>query len=196
VLGCILVLLVGLFRVVGAVHFAESIAAIHRNLTISRQAKEDKRVFEYSVLRMRESNDFQSWWQTICVTAEKLEFVWLAVYMTDHDGLTHLVVWRCGKSEAAIGEHIRMILPVCDRKYGSTVRMEFAVSIRDSLEAAGRRIAYFSRLMEECCLLEIPQNLSKMERNYTFIKRRGGQGKTVLHSMDERTISTRETTMV
>lgn len=196
VLGCIIVLLIGLFRVVGAVHFAESIAAIQRNMTISRQAKEDKRVFEYSVLRIRETNDFQSWWQAICATAEKLEFAWLEMYVTDREGQTHLLVWRCTRSEGAMGNDIRMILPVCSRKFGTAIRMEFAVSVRDSLEAAGRRIAYFSRLIEECRLLEIPKNLAERERNYTFINRRIALKKSSSTLCDRESISLQEPTMV
>jgi hypothetical protein len=144
---------------------------------------------------MREADDFQSWWQTICATAEKLEFLWLALSVTNPNGISSMRVWRCAHSEPAKQDSIRIILPVCDRKLGSSMRMEFAVSTHDSLEAAGRRITYFSRLLEECCPKEIPRNLANEEQNYTFISRRSIK-KQALIRKDEQILAPREITAV
>ena len=55
------------------------------------------------------------------------------------------------------------MLPVLDRRAGPPLQMELAVHVNGSLETAGRRVAYFSRLIDEYC----PATLSKNKAGVT-----------------------------
>jgi UDP-GlcNAc:undecaprenyl-phosphate GlcNAc-1-phosphate transferase len=171
VLVCVLTLLISLFRLVGAVRITESIAILHRNLNLSRRHKEDQRVFDQSCLLMREARDIQAWWQVICETAEPMEFVWMILHVTNRNGSPKTLEWGCPSADLACQNTIRMVVPVRDRRKGPLLRMEFAVHVNGSLEIAGRRIAGFSRLIDEYSLAKVPKSDWEAERNYTIIDR-------------------------
>jgi UDP-GlcNAc:undecaprenyl-phosphate GlcNAc-1-phosphate transferase len=163
VLGAAFLVLLGTFRVVGAVQIGQSIAAIQRNMNIARQSRGDKQIFERSILRMREVTDFQSWWKVLCDTVEQMEFVWMVMKVVCRNGKPHTLVWRCSRRELAEQNMIRIVLPVHDRRAGPPLQMELAVHVNGSLETAGRRVAYFSRLIDEYC----PATLSKNKARVT-----------------------------
>jgi UDP-GlcNAc:undecaprenyl-phosphate GlcNAc-1-phosphate transferase len=158
VLAAAFLVLVGTFRVVGAVQIRESIAAIQRNMNIAKQSREDKQIFERSILHMREVVDFQGWWKVLCDTVEQMEFVWMAMSVVCRDGTTNTLVWRCSRRELTEQNVLRIVLPVHDRRTGPPLQMEVAVHVNGSLETAGRRVAYFSRLIDEYCPATIPKN--------------------------------------
>jgi UDP-GlcNAc:undecaprenyl-phosphate GlcNAc-1-phosphate transferase len=160
VLVAAILILLGTFRMVGAVRIGQSISVIQRNLNIARQCREDKQVFERSVLRMREVSDFQGWWNVLGDTAERMEIVRMSMNVICRDGTTNTMIWQCSRRELTTQNVIRIVLPVHDRRSGPPLQMELAVHVNGSLETAGRRVAYFSRLIDEYCPATIPRNTS------------------------------------
>jgi len=142
-------LLVLLFRIVGAVRFRDSIMAIQRNICIARQAKRDRHVFDCAVLRMREAKSFDAWWQSVCQTADEMDFVYLSLDADRRDGSMNRMVHQCQDRMLAPHEMINLVIPVHHRRSGPPLRMAVAVHVGGSLETAGRRVALFSRLIDE-----------------------------------------------
>jgi UDP-GlcNAc:undecaprenyl-phosphate GlcNAc-1-phosphate transferase len=157
VFGCVSFLLILLFRIVGAVRFRDSITAIQRNICIARQTRHDRSIFERSVLRMREAKTFDGWWQAVCLAAEEMDFASLNLQADCRDGTIRDLSYRRQERELNSYEMINLVLPISHRRAGPPLRMEVAVHIDGSLEAAGRRVAFFSRLIEEHSLTKVPE---------------------------------------
>ena len=156
VLGCVLLLLVMVFRAVGSVRLRETIAALRRNLAIARDAKEARHEFEGAELLLREAGSFDTWWQAVCAAADQLELARLSLPLTNRDGAMRTLIWR--RSGPAPGPHetVRMSVPVRDRRTGPPLRAELDVLLNGSLEAAGRRGTLFARLIDEHSLASLP----------------------------------------
>ena len=151
-----LVFLILVFRFVGAVRLRESIAALQRNLAIARQASEEKRSFEESQLRFRRVDAFGDWWEAVCEAAERLDFVMVSIALENRDGLAHTLAWRCPRRELAMPNVVSLTIPVRHRRSGPPLRVEGLIRTNGSLEAAGRRGALFSRLIDEYSVAELP----------------------------------------
>ena len=87
ILGCVLLLLVLLFRAVGAIRLRESVIAFRHNICIARQANMDKRAFEQAQLRLREAGTFQEWWGGACDAGKELGFRQMSLRLIDRQGV-------------------------------------------------------------------------------------------------------------
>lgn len=146
----LLAALVGLFRLVGAVRLRESLAALQRNLAIRREMSEERRQFEESQLRLRESVSLESWWEAVCGAAERLAFAVLSMTVTDDDGTPRTFVWK-HPNAAALADRwllLSFVTPQADPR--RPVHVEAHIGVNGSVEAAARRGALFGRLIDEC----------------------------------------------
>ena len=148
VFGVLTVLLISVFRVAGAVRLRESLAALRRNLAIAREASEEKRCFEESQLRLREATSFESWWETVCSTADRLAFALLTLTVTDKDGTQRTLIWQNNRLTTT-DRLLRLSFRARQGGSAQPVLVEAHVGVNGSLEAAGRRGALFSRLFDE-----------------------------------------------
>lgn len=144
-----LLLLVGVFRLVGAIRLRESIAAFRRNLAIAQEASGERRCFEESQLRLREAESFDHWWDCVCDTAERLSFGLISMTLTRSDGEMHELIWQRHQEETAGPRLLRMTFHLGDGGVGRPVFLEAHIGVNGSLEAAARRGALFSRLIDE-----------------------------------------------
>ncbi len=71
------------------------------------------------------------------------------VALTNRDGTRRTLRWKSPGCSIGSDGIARTILPVRDRRTGSTLNLELQVHINDSLESASRRIALFGRLLEQ-----------------------------------------------
>ncbi len=148
VFACILLLVLLLFRVVGAVHLRKTVTALQVKYALARQQKQEQRTFEDLELRFRRARDWREWWQAVCDAGQGLHFAWVSVMVRDKDGNLDTRIWRCGQAPRASSQIVTMNLPVRDANAQTTMEFEVAITAEDSLESAGRRGALFSRLIE------------------------------------------------
>ena len=93
VFACVLVLLILLFRIVGAVCFRDILLGLQRNhLLIQRRKREDV-TFEHLQLHFRQVKTSLQKWQAVCEAADQLEFAWISLCVDSEDGRTE-TIWR------------------------------------------------------------------------------------------------------
>ncbi len=162
-------LIILVFRVVGAVHFRDSINALQRNIAIAREVRQDRKVFDNAVLRAREAKSFDDWWRAICAAAGELDFVHLSLHLNNRDGTARTLAWRSGYGELQPYQILNLVIPLRQRRTGDPLRMQAAVHVNGSLEAAGRRVAFFSRLIDENSLQRVPGPTRNYDRERKFM---------------------------
>lgn len=146
------------FRIVGAVRLRESFAAFRRNMAIFRDTKAERRGFEDVQLRVRQAASFGDWWQAVCAAGERMEFIWLALDVTNRNGESETLIWRHPRLRSAAGETVSMNVPLRHRRSGGPLQIELVVRVNGSLESAGRRAALFIRLIDEHSLADLPRD--------------------------------------
>ena len=155
---CCLLLWILLFRAVGSVHFQRTLEAVHAIRTITRQARTDRSRFEDAQLRLREVESFQQWWDVLCDAAAALSITQITCDLTRRDGAAHKLAWRNPAPGPRIGRQtVQVTIPFGDRRADSTPFMHLNLYLTDTLEAAGRRIALFGRLLDEHSLAALPR---------------------------------------
>jgi len=149
--------LIGVFRIAGAMRLRESYGALRRNMAIAGQVREERRFFEDCQLRVRESRTFDGWWSAVCDAAGQLGVEKLSVTIVDDrcDEI-HRFDWADGKSGAQPDDGLWMHFRVSPPDARRRAFVEAQIGIRQSIEAAARRGAWLSRLLEEHQLEQIP----------------------------------------
>lgn len=146
---CVLLLLILVFRVIGSFRLRETITGLKRKHTISNQKKQEIENFERIELHFRQAKIFDQWWQAVCFTADKMDFMQSLLPVTNRDGTKRMLVWEKENKDIRADEMVKMIMPVRDRRSGPALNMEVHVHANGSLESATRRLSLFSRLLEE-----------------------------------------------
>ena len=155
---CILLLLVLAFNVVGSIRLRETIAGLKRKYTISKQKKQEIENFERIELHFRQAKIFDQWWQAVCFAADKMDFVKGSLSVTNRDGTLRVLAWENDGEDIKGQDVVKMTVPVRDRRAGSSLELKVEVNINGSLESAGRKVALFSRLMDEHSVVGLPRS--------------------------------------
>ena len=148
--------LLGVFRLAGAVRLRESLSAFRKNWAIAREAGEDKRCFENSQLRLQHVDSFEAWWNTVCETAEELAFGLLTLTVKASDGSERTYVWQQTPREGYRDRMLRLNYQVQGGVELRIAHVEAHIGVNGSLEAAARRGALFGRLLDDCVLKGLP----------------------------------------
>ncbi len=146
---CILFLLLLVFRVVGSVKLHETITGLKRKHEIFSQKKHEIENFHDIELHFRQARVFEHWWQAVCFASDKMDFFQSSLPLTNRDGTSRMLVWEKETKDIKPDETVRMIMPVRDRRSGPALDLEVRVHANGSLESATRRLALFSRLLDE-----------------------------------------------
>jgi len=146
---CILFLLVLTFRVAGSVQLQEIIHGVKRQRSLIHSKKRETESFEQAELHFRRADDFDNWWQAVCIAAEKLEFTSGVLKVTNRDGTERVLTWNNNGEKIEEKHLVKTILPVRDRRESGPLHLKIQVLPNGSLESAGRRMTLFSRLIEE-----------------------------------------------
>ena len=153
IFGCILLLLILLFRVVGAVHFRQTIRQLQKKHSLTQKLREEKGAFEHVQLHFRQARTFAQWWSAVCVAAERLDFAWLSLTTTTPDGDIETYLWR---APGLNGKPLRILTttmpagnPGAPGQTKASSEFEVAVRINGSLESASHRTSLFARLIDE-----------------------------------------------
>ncbi len=150
VFGCILLLLVLLFRMVGAVRFRETLLRLQEQYALKQHYRREQKRFEFLQLRFRQVGDPRSWWRAICEAAQQFNFAWVAMHVKDPDGKTDTSIWRAREDVTLPSRIVVVTLPLSDPWSEKLLALEVAILVHDSLESASHRAGLFSRLIEEC----------------------------------------------
>jgi UDP-GlcNAc:undecaprenyl-phosphate GlcNAc-1-phosphate transferase len=149
IFGCILFLIVLLFRAVGAVRLRETLAGLRANSACLRRERDERRTFEFLQLRFRQAGSDRDRWQAICEAAQQLELAWVSLRTTLADGSVDTSVWRRPGTPAKSPRIITMQLPIVDSRRNRVMEFEVAILVNHSLESASHRASLFNRLIEE-----------------------------------------------
>jgi hypothetical protein len=177
IFGCLLLLIVLLFRVVGAVRLSDTLTRLQDKHADACLQRNERKTFEYLQLRFRQIDGFEQWWQAVCEAATGMDFAWVALKTTFGDGRIEEEIWRapevkpdltrlvtmtiplaCPDGRASGGGDARLVgCPTLDGTSRATAtagpflqrQVEIAICTNGSLEAAGRRATLFSRLLDE-----------------------------------------------
>ncbi len=145
----VLILLILVFRFVGAVRLRDILAGLKRKNSISRSERQEIETFEKTELHFQQARTFDQWWQAVCLATDVMGFVSSSLPLTKRDGTKQILTWEKYDKSKEIDNIVKMTLPIRDRRVGSPLRLEVNVCSNGSLESAGRRATLFARLIEE-----------------------------------------------
>jgi UDP-N-acetylmuramyl pentapeptide phosphotransferase/UDP-N-acetylglucosamine-1-phosphate transferase len=148
---CILLLLLIVFHVVGSVRIEQIMAAMRTRYTITHREREERKSFEEATLHFRKAQTFDQWWQAVSTAADKMEFWTVDLPVVNRDGTSRALNWRYTGHDPVAGQEglIQVHVPVRDRRSGSSLHLKIELYKNGSLESAGRRVALFTRLIDE-----------------------------------------------
>jgi UDP-N-acetylmuramyl pentapeptide phosphotransferase/UDP-N-acetylglucosamine-1-phosphate transferase len=146
--GGVVVLLMA-FRVAGAGRLRETVAAIQRNTAIAQDAKKERNCYDDVQLHLRQAHTFEEWWDVAGSLAGKMEFDRMAVDIRG-GGETHRYLWMREGAPGADGALIDVLLPVAWSQRDLFCKIELSVRPNSSMEAFGRRLSLFGRMLDEC----------------------------------------------
>ena len=147
------------FRLAGCVRLKDVKAGLRRKYAIIQREQEETKSFEDAQLHFRQADTFEQWWQAISTAAEKMNFRSVSLPVESRDGTNSTLTWRRNDSHhESAGATLHASIPVQDRRSGSSLNLRIEVCKNGSLESAGRRVALFTRLMEEHEVTDLKNN--------------------------------------
>jgi len=148
---CILILLLLVFHIVGSVRLEQIKAAMQKRYMIINREHEERKSFEEAALYFRRAATFDQWWQAVSTAAGKMEFWTVDLPLVNRDGTSRALNWRYNGHDPNPGPEglIQVHVPVRDRRSGSSLHLRIELYKNGSLESAGRRVALFTRLIDE-----------------------------------------------
>jgi len=161
VFGCILLLLLLLFRVLSTVRLQEAIVALQRKYKIARQIRLETECFEKVQLYFRQAKTFDQWWQAVCTAAQQLGFSKLKLPLKNGNNPHKALIWQRDGNEADQSETLKMKIPIRGPGTNSPLNIEVDVNISGSLESAGHRAALFSRLLDGHAKVSLPASAAE-----------------------------------
>ncbi len=152
---CILTLLILTFRLVGLVKFGEMLAILRKKHTLTNHIKLEKESFEKARLHFCRAKTFSQWWDSVCVAAAGMNFKTVLLALTNRDGSNKVLSWKKNDEESEKQNMMQMIIPVSDRRVGSSLELKVNINTDGSIESAGRRARLFNRLLEEYSVAQL-----------------------------------------
>ncbi len=156
-----LVLLVLVFRFVGAVRLYETIARLRQKQQLDSQVKSRRRDFEQAQLAFRLAGSFDQWWHAVQAAADQMQLAWIVLQVKCRSGVVRTMIWRERNCQDDATELLDITLPIRQRRQNETLRLSLSVRVDGSLESAGHRVALFSRLIDEYSLKQLTPELKK-----------------------------------
>lgn len=150
-------LLLGLFRGVGSVRLREMITAIQNKRSADRERRRYEQSLHELVLRFRTAERFGDWWQVVCDTASRLDFVSLELAAPRRDGSVNHLCWTPTEDRQRGCAALSAEVPIPDRRLGGEpIFATLRIPATTSVESAGNRLSLFARLMSDHGLARLP----------------------------------------
>jgi len=149
VFGCVLLLLVLFLRTVGGIHLRGTLKAFRRIVKLSRQAGQNKQIWEEAQLRLREACSITDRWRVIAETAEKMGAVRVRIVRQDRHGTMRTVLHHGSKQLCQEVTTACLTIPLPRWIAGKGLQAELDVRTEESLESLGKQLALLGRLIDE-----------------------------------------------
>ena len=149
IFGCVLLLILLFFRVVGAVRLDDMMIHLQAKYAESRQQRSEQTTFEDLQLRFRQVRGAEQWWPAVCEAAQRMDFAWVGLKTTHADGRVEEEVWRTSYLKPELPRIVTLTIPLDHAGADPSREFEIGVSMNGSIEAAGRRATLFGRLLDE-----------------------------------------------
>jgi len=149
VFACILLLVVLVFRVVGAVRLRQTLAGLKEKHALAQCCRQERATFEYLELRFDRVRDARQWWDAVCEAARRMDFAWVSLKTTYPDGRIEEEIWRASEPKPGMSRLVTVTIPLASSNGDPPRRFEIAIWVNGSLEAANRRATLFGRLIDE-----------------------------------------------
>jgi UDP-N-acetylmuramyl pentapeptide phosphotransferase/UDP-N-acetylglucosamine-1-phosphate transferase len=162
---CILLLLLLVFHIVGSIRLEQILAAMQNRYKIIHRQHEERKSFEEAALHFQRAQTFDQWWQAISTAAGKMEFWTVDLPLVNRDGTSRDLIWHYNGHDPDPGPEglIQIHVPVRDRRSGSWLRLRIELYKNGSLESAGRRVALFTRLIDEHDINKLRKERKRLE---------------------------------
>jgi UDP-GlcNAc:undecaprenyl-phosphate GlcNAc-1-phosphate transferase len=147
ILAVVLLALVGVYRLLGVVHFRRMWEQMSQNVERIREVNRERQDYETIRNRFRSAWDFEHWWRAVRRLARRLEFEEVTIHYTAENGEKQTRTYRRPESEQAD------LPPYCltcslQSKTG-VISMEIKGLQSAPLETIGRRLTMLGRLLDE-----------------------------------------------
>jgi len=146
---CLLILIVLLFRAVGAVRLGETMARLRENHAIAERQRHEREIFEQLQLKFRLVHDSRQVWEAVCEAAVRMEFAWVSLKTVYADGRVEEEVWRSSQTAPDLSRLVTMTVPFGNGRTGVSRQLEIAILANGSLESASRRATFLGRLIDD-----------------------------------------------
>ena len=156
----------GLFRAAGSARARKTLRAIASSVKHDREVKDYQGVFDEMQLRFNKVKSFDDWWRQVVESAEMMDFLELRMIVPNRDGSTRILHWQRAPGPMNECDTIDVTVPIHHRRTNEPLRLEIKVSAPTTLEAAGRRVAWFARLMEDHSVKRMAGQLVVAGQNY------------------------------
>lgn len=148
VFACILVMLMLVFRIVGAVRLRETLAGLKAKYALAQCCKQEQATFESLDLRFDRALDRGQWQEAVCEAAQRMDFAWIALTTMYPDGRIEREFWRRASAVPQRQRLVTITIPLTMADAGPPQQFEIAIWANGSLEAANRRATLFGRLID------------------------------------------------
>lgn len=169
--------LLAAFRAAGCVRLRDVKTALQKRYGLFHQEHEERKSFEDAALYFRRATTFDQWWTAASTAADKMDFLTMELPLINRDGTARALTWQHNGNGLYHGPEglIQVHLPVRDRRGGSSLSLRIEVHKNGSLEAAGRRVALFTRLIEEHDIVSLSAHIRDRQplagnRNYALFE--------------------------
>ena len=157
----VVLLLLLIFRGVGSLRLRTMVAAVQRNHHIHQRHGLKRRNFEDVQLMLRVAARFDAWWDDLCEAARRMDFARMTMRVVNRDGATRTLRWRGRRRPESAEMLLTVAIPVRQRRRGGPLRIEVDLVGDGSLESAGESLVYFSRLLDEHSVADLPNPVNR-----------------------------------
>lgn len=149
VFGGACLLLLGAFRICGVVKLRESLQKLASNRRHVIQTRLEHRAFEAALSRIQEAENFGSWWRALSLAAQELGVSWMQLTWEDRSGRPRRLGWSVAQQVPSTAVSLKATLSLKDRRQMGSMRLHVELPESENLEAQGRRMTLFARLVDE-----------------------------------------------
>jgi len=134
----------------GVVELRETIQHLKGRWAFSCQRRRYNRAFDTLQLEFRQAREPEQWRKAVCHAAERMDFAWIVFKTTKGDGRLEERLWHPPSGKPNISRVLTMMITFRNGHDPETSqRLEVAICIHGSLEAAGHKATLFGRLIDE-----------------------------------------------
>ena len=143
-----LLLMLFMFACLQYSRFRKILKALKHNRTIAREIKAERRIFETTQVKMRESKSFGAWWDTLSTMGKEMRFQNIGLWNRQNGRYVNICLWNTPEVESKTGRTINLRLPI-NGNGAAECEIRVGIWANGYLELGGRQAMLLGRLMDE-----------------------------------------------